>query len=281
LKKIIARIIAKLLRSTIYRLFLVQKKDMTIKRTLFIALIWLAQFGFSQFNDTLFYDSGDFKVVEIIDKSKKEITYQFINETGDITAASTPIFTLTHYVCYDTDNVMQYYVNVKSNSEAENTRDISKSSVTLTPFSLNMPGIGISYNLTFGEKMRWKWSNRFHFPAIGFIYGEPFQSLMYTMSIHYVPVYRKKFRWSIGLNPTVLEFLTFKANFAAVYLPISNSFEFKLKGDWSIEATASIGAYYFVYGNNFHHFPIPSLDVGFIKTFGKTRKIPLGDNKMQ
>jgi hypothetical protein len=105
---------------------------MTIKRTLIIALLWFSQFVFSQFNDTLFYQSGNFKVVEIIDKSKKELTYQFINEKGDIT-----------------------------------------------------------------------------------------------------------------------------------------------------RATASIGAYYFVYGNNFHHFPIPSLDVGIIKTFGKTRRIPLGDYKMQ
>ncbi|NOQ75533.1 MAG: hypothetical protein GQ574_26220 [Crocinitomix sp.] len=51
----------------------------------FITLLLFSQLGFSQFNDTLFYQSGNFKVVEITSRTTYKIEYRSVNENGDTT----------------------------------------------------------------------------------------------------------------------------------------------------------------------------------------------------
>jgi len=71
------------------------------KLYLLILFCGFGLFGFSQYNDTLYYKSGFVRSCEIKKHDEKFVTYEYRNKKGNLVDNKIPTSKLTHYVIYN------------------------------------------------------------------------------------------------------------------------------------------------------------------------------------
>lgn len=78
------------------------------KLLILLILFFSAGVGFSQYNDTLYYKSGNVRVVTIRQHDEKFVTYEYGNKKGKLVSGRISVDTLKSFVIYNEYNELVF-----------------------------------------------------------------------------------------------------------------------------------------------------------------------------
>lgn len=151
------------------------------KLLFFIGIVFCNFFAKGQFNDTVFYNSGNFNIAEVISFDDKQIVYYTKNEEGDTLKNSDGIFLLVRFVCYDANNILQYdsknipaeVLKIKTDTKYPDSLDISRHEISINPVMPVFLSFSGFHKFNFGKKRKLALISRF-------IYTNPETSLVFS-----------------------------------------------------------------------------------------------------
>jgi hypothetical protein len=180
------------------------------KLLFFIGLTFSSLFAFGQFNDTIFYNSGNYTIAEVVKFDKKQIKFYTKNEKGDTITNSDGLFKLSRFVCYDGNNILQYdsknitseITQNKFDQKYPDSLDISRHEVSINPFLPIQLSFSAFHKFNFGKKRQFSiisrlsslnFQSEFDYPSNSLNIGTGFLWTMFRNN-----------RFSMGLDYSLL-----------------------------------------------------------------------------
>lgn len=180
------------------------------KLLIFIGIVFCNFFAKGQFNDTIFYNSGNFNIAEVISFDDKQIVYYTKTEKGDTLKNSDGIFLLVRFVCYDANNILQYdsknipaeIFNIKMENKYPDSLDISRHEISINPVMPVLLSFSGFHKFNFGHRRKFALISRLIYTnAQSFVVFSP-SALNFGTGLMWTP-YRNK-RISFGLDYSML-----------------------------------------------------------------------------
>ncbi len=194
--------------------------------------------SFSQYNDTIFYKSGNIKVVDIESFDEKKIDYNYTNSKGVLKNISAAVGGIKRFVIYDNENRLEYdsnadysELNLTLSKKTADSLAISKHILSVNPIGLALLAASASHQYTFGKKMQFGIISRVTYfgPNIA-----DFNAFTASAGFKFTPIYTSKFSLGVDLSAYTNTTLT-------IFLPISLNFDIFLNSKWGIRGDFGTG----------------------------------------
>lgn len=180
---------------------------------IYLALLSLSVMSLSswgQFNDTLYYESGMKKIVEIDSFNVFWIKYSYRNTRSKFVESKVGMGQISHFIILDSTNKVildsqKEYPKGKPKSSSRNL-ELPQHTLSVNPILLFFASPNTRYNYVFGNKMQWALNVRLSFISTLFPLYDigTWGGIFAGAGMKFIPYYSQRFSFGFDITPVFL-----------------------------------------------------------------------------
>jgi hypothetical protein len=245
--------------------------------------LFISSSSFAQFNDTIVFQTGYQKLVEIDSFNYNTIYYRYHNKKLDTTKSyQTTTRQVRYFVMYDEELNQTYDSKMDYTSEKPiikvDSLKIHEHTLSVNPFVIPLLSASLRYNYIFGNFMQWAVNLRLTYinPILLNAVGNSAGILMFGAGMKFIPYYSRKMAFGLDITPMLLLDFSNGTEVGGLF-PIGVNFDFYLGQRFGI--ALDFGAGYALSSGITGFFPRGHL--GFMFNLGKTYNVPNQSNSLK